>query len=63
VPGLDDLYQRRLALVGYGFWNAGVVVGAIAILGGWGWLMTAAGLALSIGIWLFLANMALVATR
>jgi hypothetical protein len=63
VPGLDDLYQRRLALVGYGFWNAGVVVGAVAILGGWGWLMTAAGLALSAGIWLFLANMALVATR
>jgi hypothetical protein len=63
VPGLDDLYNRRIALVGYGLWNAGVVVGAVAILGGWAWLITIAGLALSLGTWLFLLNMASVATR
>jgi hypothetical protein len=63
VPGLDDLYNRRLALAGYGFWNAGVLVGTAAILGGWAWLMTAAAVALSIGIWIFLLNMAFVATR
>ena len=63
VPGLDDLYNRRLALAGYGFWNAGVLVGTAAILGGWAWLMTVAAVALSIGIWIFLLNMAFVATR
>jgi len=63
VPGLDDLYNRRLALVGYGLWNAGVVLGAVAILGGWLWPMTLAGAALSAGAWLFLLNMAFVATR
>jgi hypothetical protein len=26
VPSLNDLYNRRLALAGYGFWNAGVLV-------------------------------------
>jgi hypothetical protein len=63
VPGLDDLYNRTLALAGYGLWNAGVVLGTVAILVGWVWLMTTAGVALSAGIWLFLLNMALVATR
>jgi hypothetical protein len=63
VPGLDDLYNRRLALAGYGFWNAGVIVGTIAILGGWTGLMTIAAVALSVGIWIFLLNMAFVATR
>jgi hypothetical protein len=63
VPGLDDLYNRRMALVGCVFWNLGVILGAVAILASLAWLMTIAGLALSIGIWLFLLNMALVATR
>ena len=35
MPGLDDLYNRRLALVGYGLWNVGVSARAIAILVGW----------------------------
>jgi hypothetical protein len=63
VPSLDDLYNRRLALAGYGFWNAGVVVGTVAILGGWTWLMTIAAVALTVGTWIFLLNMAFVATR
>ncbi len=63
VPGLDDLYNRRMALAGYGLWNTGAVVGAVAILGSWAWLMTIAGVALSLGTWLFLLNMAFVATR
>ncbi len=63
VPGLDDLYNRRPALIGYGLWNLGVVLGAVAILAGQPGPMTVAGVALSAGIWLFLLNMALVATR
>jgi hypothetical protein len=63
VPSLDDLYNRRLALAGYGFWNAGVLVGTVAILGGWAWLMTLAAVAVSVGIWFFLLNMVFVATR
>ena len=51
------------ALAGYGFWNAGALAGTAAILGGWAWLMTGAAVALSIGIWVFLLNMAFVATR
>jgi hypothetical protein len=63
VPGLDDLYNRRVAIVGYGFWNTGVVLGAIAILGGWVGLMTGGAVLLSLGTWLFLLNMLFVATR
>ncbi len=63
VPGLDDLYNRRLAMVGYGLWNAAVIAGAVAILGGWTGLMTAGGLLLSLGIGLFLLNMLLIAIR
>ena len=63
VPGLDDLYNRRLALVGFGFWNGGVLLGAAAILGGWAWLMTVTGAVLLVGIVLFILNMIFVATR
>jgi hypothetical protein len=63
VPGLDDLYNRRLALIGYGLWNLGAIVGSVAILNGSAWLMTAAGLVLATGVWLFLLNMAFVAIR
>ncbi len=63
VPGLDDLYNRNLALVGFGFWNGGVLLGAAAILGSWGGLMTVAGAILAVGIALFILNMIFVATR
>lgn len=63
VPGLDDLYDRRLALAGYGLWNAGVVLGAAAILAGWPAVMTAAAPLLSLSIGCFLLNMVRIAVR
>jgi len=63
VPGLDDLYDRRLALAGYGLWNAGVLLGAAAILAGWPAAMTAGAPLLSLSIGCFLLNMVRIAVR
>jgi hypothetical protein len=55
------LYSERLALIGYGLWNGASswAQSPFCVAGP----MTVGGVALSAGVWLFLLNMALVATR
>ncbi len=63
VPRLDDLYSRDVALVSWGLWNAGLLIGTAVIATHWPPLMLAAGLCLAVSSGLFVVNMGLIATR
>jgi hypothetical protein len=60
VPRLEDLYGRRLAVVGWACWSAGVALGGVAALGGWTWLALLAAAGLSTGAAAFVVNAARV---
>jgi hypothetical protein len=49
VPMLEDLYSRRLALVGWVAWTSGLVLGAVTPLTTAEWIPLAAAIGLSLG--------------
>ena len=61
VPMLEDLYSRRLALVGAAAWTTGLVLGALAPVTTAEWVPLGAALGLSLGGAATIANAARVA--
>lgn len=56
VPKLEDLYSRRLALLGWACWVGAVTVATLTVLGQMVWLAPFASALLSAGLLAFLAN-------
>jgi hypothetical protein len=56
VPRLEDLYERRTAVIGWAAWSTGVVLGAVAALSHVDLLSKIAAASLSLGVVLFLSN-------
>ncbi len=56
VPRLEDLYDRRVAVVGWAAWSSGVLLGAVASLSQVELLSHVAAAGLSLGVILFLSN-------
>lgn len=56
VPRLEDLYQRRLAVVGWAYWTVGLALSVVAIAAGSPLISLLAGLGLSTGLACFLVN-------
>jgi hypothetical protein len=61
VPRLEELYRRRLALIGFGVWLAGQTVAAGALILDSRAIAMLAGLTLAIGLGCFLFNVAGIA--
>jgi hypothetical protein len=60
VPRLEDLYDRRVGLVGWAAWSSGVLLAALAVVSQLEVLGHVAAAGLSIGVILFLSNAARV---
>jgi hypothetical protein len=60
VPKLEQLYDRRLAVAGWGLWTASLAVGVVAILAEWD-LLAIAGAILLAGVACFLTNVVMIA--
>jgi hypothetical protein len=60
VPRLEDLYDRRVGIVGWAAWSIGVVLAAVAALTRLETLSHVAAVGLSLGVILFLSNAARV---
>jgi hypothetical protein len=61
VPRLEELYRRRLALIGFGIWFAGLIVSAGALLIDNRTLTIVAGLIIAAGIGCFMVNVVKIA--
>jgi uncharacterized membrane protein YiaA len=61
VPRLEDLYRRRLALIGFAVWLAGLIVSAGALLLDSRTLAVVSGMTIAVGIGCFLLNVARIA--
>lgn len=63
VPKLEDLYDRRLAFVGFGFWCTGLLAGTASAWTPGSSLAVAAGWLLAVGLVIFLVNAVGIATH
>ena len=61
VPRLEELYRRRLALIGFGIWFAGLIVSAGSLLIDNRTLTIVAGLIIAAGIGCFMVNVVKIA--
>jgi hypothetical protein len=61
VPRLEDLYRRRLALIGFAVWLAGLIVSAGALLLDSRTLAVVSGMTIAVGIGCFLINVVRIA--
>jgi hypothetical protein len=60
VPKLEQLYDRRIAVAGWGLWTSAIVLGGVAILAGWG-IMAMTGVVLFAGVACFTTNVVMIA--
>jgi len=63
VPRLEDLYSRRVGLLGWAAWSGGVLLAALAALSQLDLLSHVAAAGLSVGVILFLSNAVRVGTH
>ena len=60
VPKLEQLYDRRLAVAGWGLWVAAIALGTVAILAEWN-LLAAVGAIMLAGVACFTINVVMIA--